>query len=178
MIKDSIITTKRLYLEALNESDMHGLKSMLQDPDVMYAYEGAFSDKEVDEWYKRQLSRYEEYGFGLWAVKIKTSDEFIGQCGITMQSCNGKLVPEIGYLLRKEFWHKGYATEAAKACMAYGFSKLGFTELFSIIRDGNIASMRVAERNGMTITGYCVKHFKGIDMRHTIYSIKSAVAVI
>lgn len=83
-----------------------------------------------------------------------------------------KRIPEIGYLFRKEYWHKGYATEAATACREYGFNVLGFSELYSIIRDNNTASIKVAERNGMERRGSFVKHYYGIDMPHIVFSVK------
>mgnify|MGYP003254218861 FL=1 len=63
-----------------------------------------------------QLNRYENDGFGLWAVVLEETGEVIGQCGLTMQDLNGEQVLEVGYLLAKDFWHKGYATEACN-CM-------------------------------------------------------------
>lgn len=96
----------------------------------------------------------------------------IGQCGITYQEYNGKQVPEVGYLLRKEFWHKGYATEAAIACKEHAFNVLGFGEVYSIIRDTNIASQKVAQRNGMKKIDSIVKHYRNLDMVHFIYSYK------
>jgi len=59
--------------------------------------------------------RYNDYGFGLWAVILKETNEMIGQCGLTMQDCNNRQVVEIGYLFQKAFWHKGYASETAIA---------------------------------------------------------------
>lgn len=165
--------TERLYLRRLEKSDFDALCKILKDKEVMYAYEHAFSDAEVHEWLERQLDRYAEYGFGLWAVILKTSGELIGQCGVTMQDWNGRQVPEIGYLFQKTFWHRGYATEAAAACKEYAFEKLGFKEVFSIIRDNNFASRRVAERNGMSVAGSLTKHYYGIDMPHLVYSVKS-----
>lgn len=79
-----ILETERLVLRELEPSDYRALCVILQDPDVMYAYEHAFSDAEVAEWLERQLARYAEYGFGLWAVLRKTGGDMIGQCGITM----------------------------------------------------------------------------------------------
>ena len=81
--------------------------------------------------------RYENDGFALWAVVEKGSGELIGQCGITYQEYNGGWVPEVGYLFRKEFWHKGFATEAAIACKEYAFQVLDFDDVYSIIRDSN-----------------------------------------
>ncbi|WP_414734470.1 GNAT family N-acetyltransferase [Christensenella hongkongensis] len=167
-----ILETERLYLRKLNKDDFSNLCSILQDAQVMYAYEHAFSDDEVSEWLCRQLSRYEKDGFGLWAVILKETSEFIGQCGITMQDCNGTEVPEIGYLFRKAFWHCGYATEAAIACREYAFHVLGFEAVYSIIRDSNEASKKVARKNGMHKTGTLLKHYYGIDMPHDVYCVR------
>lgn len=168
-----ILETERLYLRRLEQTDFDALCKILKDAEVMYAYEHAFSDAEVHEWLDRQLGRYAEYGLGLWAVILKKNGELIGQCGITMQDWNGRQVPEIGYLFQKAFWHKGYATEAAVACRDYAFGTLGLKEIFSIIRDNNFASQRVAERGGMSVTGSLTKHYYGMDMPHLVYSVKS-----
>jgi len=93
-------------------------------------------------------------------------------CGLTMQEAMGKQVIEVGYLLMKEHWHNGYATEGATACRDYAFSSLGANEVFSIIRDTNIPSINVARRNGMEPANSIVKHYKGVDMLHTVYSVK------
>lgn len=167
-----ILETKRLYLRKMEQSDYSALCKILQDEEVMYAYEHAFSDEEVQEWLDRQRKRYEDYGFGLWLVVLKDTDEVIGQCGLTMQECNGKQVIEIGYLFQKAYWHKGYATEAAVACKKYAFETLKAKEVFSIIRDNNIPSQKVAKRNGMKVVDQFVKHYYGIDMPHLVFSIK------
>ena len=138
----------------------------------MYAYEGAFNDEEVQEWMDRQISRYGTYGFGFWAVVLKETGEMIGQCGLTMQPWEDKEVLEIGYLFQRRYWHNGYATEAAKACKKYAFEVLGADEVCSIIRDTNIASQKVAERNGMIRTGTWTKHYRGVDMPHYRYVVR------
>lgn len=135
----------------------------------MYAYEGAFSDQEVQAWLDKMFWRYENDGFALWAVIEKSSGELIGQCGITYQEYNGCRVPEVGYLFRKEFWHKGFATEAAIACKEYAFQVLNFDEVYSIIRDSNVASQNVARRNGMIAVDSFVKHYRGVEMPHVVF---------
>lgn len=167
-----ILETDRLYMREMVQSDFKPLCKMLKDKDVMYAYEHAFDDEEAQEWLDRQLKRYSDYGFGLWAVILKETDKMIGQCGLTMQECNNSMVLEIGYLFMKEFWHRGYAAEAAIACKKYAFDTLNAAEVFSIIRDTNTASQRVAKRNGMTVKDRIVKHYMGIDMPHLVYSVK------
>ena len=118
------------------------------------------------------MHRYAHDGFGLWAMIRKSDGEFIGQCGITMQECGNERVPEIGWLLRRDCWHQGHASEAAMACRAYAFERSGFSEVFSIIRDTNTASQRVAQRIGMTPRFTLIKHYYGIDMPHIVFSIR------
>ena len=161
-----ILETERLYLRELNQADFNSLCRILQDEKVMYAYEGAFSDEEVQEWLDRQISRYQRWGFGLWAAVLKEKDEMIGQCGLTMQPWKDKEVLEIGYLLQRSYWHKGYAIEAARACKEYAFEVLHADEVCSIIRDTNLASQNVAVRNGMTAVDCWTKHYRGVDMPH------------
>lgn len=167
-----ILETKRLYLREMDQTDYPALCGLLQDAQVMAAYEHAFEDTEVQEWLDRHIKRYKDYGFGLWAVILKEYDEMIGQCGLTMQACKDKEVLEIGYLFGKAYWHQGYAIEAAAACREYAFKTLGATEVFSIIRDSNIPSQHVAERNGMTVRDQLIKHYYGVDMPHLVYSIR------
>ena len=169
-----LIETKRLILREMEESDYEDLAKMLQDDDVMYAYEGAFSDEEARNWLNRQLRRYEEDGFGLWAVILKENGELIGQCGLTIQDIPDRQVVEIGYLFRRKYWHRGYATEAAKACREYAFHVLNVEEVFSIIRDTNTASRNVAERNGMEQVGSFVKRYRGVDMPHDVFVARRA----
>ncbi len=167
-----LIESTRLFLRKMSQSDFNALCKILQDEEVMYAYEGAFSDKEVQEWLDRQIMRYKTDGFGLYAVILKESGEMIGQCGLTFQDFNGNQVLEVGYLFQKAYWHRGYATEAARACKEYAFTVLDADEVYSIIRDTNIPSQKVAERNGMVRVGVFTKHYRGVDMPHYAYAIK------
>lgn len=166
-----ILETDRLVLRELTLLDKENLSLILQDKDVMYAYEHAFNDSEVDIWLNNQLRRYKDDGFGLWAVILKDTNEFIGQCGLTVQNIGEKEVVEVGYLFKKAHWHKGYATESAIACKNYAFNTLDIDEVYSIIRDNNMPSINVAKRNGMSLKGEFVKHYYGMDMPHLIFSV-------
>ena len=166
-----ILETDRLILREMSQADFPDLCKILQDEEVMYAYEHAFSDAEVQEWLDRQLQRYREYGFGLWAVILKETGKMIGQCGLTMQDSGSGSVLEVGYLFQKAIWHHGYATEAAVACKDYAFTVLKAAEVYSIIRDSNLPSQAVAKRNGMTAHGTLVKHYHGMDMPHLLFSV-------
>lgn len=167
-----ILETERLLLREMNQQDFPALCMILQDKEVMYAYEHAFDDEEAQAWLDNQIQRYRDCGFGLWAVILKETGKMIGQCGITKQKCNGKEVLEVGYLFQKSFWHRGYATEAAVACKNYAFEKLSASEVYSIIRDTNTASQKVAERNGMVPAETLTKHYYGMDMPHIAFCVK------
>ena len=164
-----ILETDRLYLRELNRSHFKSLAKILQDEETMSAYEGAFNDIEVQQWLDKQIARYHKWNYGLWAVILKDTDEMIGQCGLTMQPWKKDEVLEIGYLFQRRYWHNGYATEAVIACKKYAFEVLNADEVCSIIRDSNIASQRVAIRNGMVKTDKWTKHYRGIDMPHYRY---------
>ncbi len=108
------------------------------------------------------------------AVIRKSDGAFLGQCGLTMQPFGERLVPEVGYLLARRYWRNGYATEAAAACRSYAFEELGFPEVYSIIRENNLPSRRVAERGGMQIVGTIVKHYYGFEMPHLVYCLQKS----
>lgn len=167
-----ILETQRLFLREMEQTDFPALCKILQDEEVMYAYEHAFDDAEAQQWLDRQRGRYREDGFGLWAAVSRQTGEMIGQCGLTWQELDGRKVLEIGYLFQKAVWHCGYATEAATACKEYAFTRLQAQEVFSIIRDTNFASQRVAQRNGMTVCGSVVKHYYGMEMPHIVFSAR------
>jgi len=172
-----ISETDRLFLREFLDSDYKDLCEVLQDKDVMYAYEHPFSDDEVKNWYdKLIIGHYEKHGFGLWAVIHKETNDFMGQCGLTIQNLNGNEYLEIGYLFKKKHWHKGYATEAALACKKYAFETLNAEKAYSIIRESNIASQNVAKRTGMKKIDEIIKHYYDIDILHFVYEAKNGIA--
>jgi len=169
-----IFETDRLFLREFTDNDYNDLCEILQDKDVMYAYDHSFSEDEVKNWYDKLIAgHYEKHGFGLWAVIHKGTKEFLGQCGLTIQDLNGKEYLEIGYLFKKEHWHKGYAAEAALGCKKYAFEKLSAKSVYSIIRESNIASQNVAKRIGMEKTDEVMKHYYNMDMPHYIFKAKN-----
>ena len=97
----------------------------------------------------------------------------IGQCGLTWQEAEGRTVLEVGYLFSQAYWHRGYATEAARACRDFAFDTLGAKTVYSIIRDTNAASRAVALRNGMHRVGGFVKHYRGVEMPHDVFAVSA-----
>jgi RimJ/RimL family protein N-acetyltransferase len=168
-----ILETDRLLLREMAEDDFPALCKILQDEEVMYAYEGALSDVEARAWLEKQQRNYKVWGFGLWAVVLKDTGEMIGQCGLTRQPVRDKELLEVGYLFQKAFWHCGYATEAAVACKEYAFTKLNAPEVCSIIRDTNTASQNVAKRNGMSHADTFTKFYRDVYMPHYVFTVRN-----
>lgn len=166
-----ILETERIYLREMDQCDYDDLCEILQDAETMYAYEHAFTDIEAQNWLNKQFERYKQFGFGLWAVIDKKTKCFIGQVGLTIQNVEGKDELEIGYLIKRKYWHRGYATEAAIACKDYAFYHLKKDRVVSIIRDSNSASQNVAKRVGMTIEKQFIKHYYNMDIPHYLYSV-------
>lgn len=167
-----ILETERLMLRELEQSDYADLAEMLQNSKVVYAYEHDFTDEDVQAWLDRQRGRYEKYGFGLWAMVLKESGRMIGLAGLTMQPHPGGEVLEIGYLLKHDHWHRGYAHEAANACKEYAFSVLGADKVHSVIKADNHASQRVAEGIGMSREeAFMTRYYSG-DRLHWLYSVR------
>jgi RimJ/RimL family protein N-acetyltransferase len=158
-------------------ADLPDLRAILQNERAMVAYEGPFTDAEIDAWLAKQVTNYQQYGFGLWAVELRNPAKdsergrLIGQCGTTYQDINGKRVLEVGYLFNPAYWHQGYAAEAARVARDYAFNQLGAQEVYSQVRDTNIASMNVAIRQGMTVKSRFIKHYRGVEMPHYAFSV-------
>ena len=144
-----ILETERLILREMDMDDFDALYAVLSDPDIMQHYSHAFDEKEVREWIRRNMNRYENEGYGLWAVCLKDSGEMIGDCGLTLQKIEDETLPEIGYHIRKDQQHKGYAKEAAAAVRDWAFQNTDFPALYSYCRYTNAASIRTAESIGM-----------------------------
>lgn len=171
MEKGRIITeTDRLILREMVQTDFDALCAIMCDTKTMAAaYETPFTPAEVQGWLGRHQKRYEDCGFGLWAVVLKQTGEMIGQCGLTWQDWHGEKILEIGYLFQRAHWHKGYATEAAVACKEYAFTALGADSVYSTIRDSHTASRNVAIRNGMAVVDRFTKNFRYVDMNFLLY---------
>ena len=169
-----ILETERLLMREIEQGDYPALCGILQDAEVMYAYGRGFDDGETQDWLDKQLRRYRENGVGLWAADLKETGEMIGLGGLIVQDCDGEQVLEIGYFLRRDCWHRGYATEAAIACKRYAFNELGVGEVYSIIREDNLASQAVASRNGMTVRKRIIKeHGYNTGIPHLVFSVKN-----
>lgn len=144
-----IIETERLYLRELVIDDAQELSKVLSDPEAMRYYPEPFNMEKVEKWIKWNIENYKKYNHGLWAVILKDGEKFIGDCGITMQKIDGETLPEIGFHIMKNFWNKGYATEAALSCKNFAFDTMNYQEIYSYTTVKNLASQKVAAKIGM-----------------------------
>lgn len=163
-----ILETERLRLRELTLLDVDHLLTIFADPVAMEYYLSTKDRPQAVRWIEWNIESYQTNGFGLWLVERKNDGQFVGQCGITLQKIPGSVEPEVGYLLRREFWGQGYATEAAIACRDWGFRHLNVSRLISIINVLNHPSIRVAARTGMAHAGEFVKP-NGLP--HKIYAV-------
>ena len=162
------LATPRLALREFAAGDADALGGILGDPVAMEYYPAPFPRAEIEEWVRRNQARYRDYGFGIWAMLLKDSREFIGDCGCfvrELEELGGKAEFELGWHVRRDLWNRGYATEAAQCCIEYAFSRLGARRIIALVRPENKSSCRVAEKSGMT----CEKviFWRGYD--HCIY---------
>ena len=141
--------TRRLILRELTEADFDRWFEILSDAETMKHYPAPFDEAKVKRWIDWNMENYQRYGFGLWAVELKETGAFIGDCGITMQNIHGQMLPEIGYHIHKKHQRRGYASEAAARCIDLAFETWQFPAVYSYMKYTNQASYGVALKNGM-----------------------------
>ncbi|WHX25064.1 GNAT family N-acetyltransferase [Virgibacillus halodenitrificans] len=147
--------TSRLRLRDWEASDLEPFRQMNADERVMKYFPAPLSREETNLFYQLILSEFHECGFGLYAVERKENNEFIGFTGFHRATFEADFTPciEIGWRLKREAWGKGYATEGAAACLRYGFTELGFRNIYSFTADINTLSKNVMAKIGMDFVG-------------------------
>jgi RimJ/RimL family protein N-acetyltransferase len=130
---------------------------LLGDPEVMLHYPHPMNREETQQWIERGLMRYERDGCSFYALESRDTGGFLGQCGILIQEVEGVNETEVGYLLMRKHWHKGLATEAARACRDFARSDRKRERVISLISPENIPSQNVAKRLGAVIEKRIVK---------------------
>lgn len=164
-----VFETERLILRHMRVDDCDALMAVFGDPVTMKYYPSAFQRDDVKKWIEWCMKSYDENGYGLYAMVLKETNTVIGDCGHSRQEVDGEAEIEIGYHVLREHWRKGYATEAARGAVAYGFETLCAKRLISLIRPENTASRRVAEKAGLKIEKSVLR--KGLV--HLVYSCAS-----
>jgi RimJ/RimL family protein N-acetyltransferase len=130
------------------ESDLDQVADLLGDPDVMRHYPRPKTRDEALGWIRWNQRNYADHGYGLWVVETHDGD-FVGDCGLTWQPVEGEQVLEVGYHTVHTLQGRGYASEAARACLDLATGPIGESRVIAIIHPENAPSRRVAEKIGL-----------------------------
>lgn len=177
------IKSERTILRSYTQADFNELHKILSDEKTMFAWGHGFEPQETQEWLDKQLANYQNNGFGICAIIEKQSGKIIGNAGLDYTTIcldknkpeESKKVVEIGYILHRNFWGKGYAIECARACAKYAFETLMLKEIFCLIKDDNFASQKVAQKLGMSKIGESIKPYKGKEINHYVFRLEKSI---
>lgn len=148
----SLFTSERLRFRLFTMEDVMLIHELNHDPEVLkYAHELPSTPERAQERLTNSLLlQYRQHGYGRWAVHLKEDDTFIGWCGLKFRPERNET--DLGYRFKKAYWGKGYATEAACACINYGFQRLLLQRITATAHVENIASQKVLQHTGMHYT--------------------------
>ncbi|HEY4346024.1 MAG TPA: GNAT family N-acetyltransferase [Gaiellaceae bacterium] len=157
------LNTERLLLRQWKASDLEPFAELNADPETMRYFPAPLTRAESDALVDRASAQIHERGWGIWAVEVRSTGDFIGFVGLDVPRFEAHFTPavEIGWRLLRADWGHGYATEAARASLAFGFDELRLDEIVAMTVVANDRSRRVMERLGMT-------HDPGDDFEHPL----------
>jgi len=160
-MKNVELTTARLKLRAFREADIDPMQQIVNGKDVLryFPKTDPLSRERVERMIHNLLKHWEEHGFGLWAIELSLSGELIGRCGLQVIPDTGE--EEVDFILGREYWGQGYATEAGLASLRYGFEVVKLKSIVGIVHIENVASQKVLEKLGMKRTRRA--NYFGID---------------
>lgn len=156
------IKTERLILRKFNETDSEALFKILGQENILRYFPNPNSPpkEKVEGLIRNQLEQWEQYGYAWWAVTLPADSAFLGWCGLQYLPETDET--EVGYLLGRQWWGKGYATEAAYASLVFAFNDLDMEQIIALVHPENQASIRVIEKIGMFFVD--AKPYFGMDM--------------
>ena len=147
-----MITTSRLVLREWRDSDLEAFAALNADPRVREYFPSLMTPAESQASIDRMRAHQAEFGFGFWAIEVPGVADCVGMCGLAHARFEAPFTPcvEIGWRIAHEHWGQGYAPEAARASLDYGFETLGLNEIVAFAVVTNAKSRRVMEKIGMT----------------------------
>jgi len=174
-----VIRTDRLLLRRWRQADRGPFAAMNADPAVMEHMQGALASDRSDAFLDRIEQQWDEHGWGLWAVEVPEEAPFVGYVGLWPAEYVAEGMVEVGWRLAREHWGHGYATEAAREALRFGFEVLHLREIVSFTVPQNERSWRVMERIGLVrdpggdfdhpnVDGHTHPHL----VRHILYRLR------
>jgi ribosomal-protein-alanine N-acetyltransferase len=161
------LETPRTFMREILGNDFEFLLRMMSDPEVMRFYPHPYTEKDVRDFINRMRTRYREDGCGLWLLVDRESGEPLGRVGLLRQLVNGVDEFEVGYMVHRPYWRRGFASEAALAVREYAFKERGLERVVSLIRPENLPSQGVARKLGMQVVGRCEQ----AGLPHEIFAV-------
>jgi RimJ/RimL family protein N-acetyltransferase len=149
---EPVLLTDRLKLRRWRAGDRAPFAAMNADVEVMRYFPQPLARAESDAFVERLESGFDELGYGVWALEVRATGEFIGFTGLARQTFQAPFTPavEVGWRLARSAWHQGYATEAARAALDFAFDVVALDEVVSMTTSTNAPSEAVMRRLGMT----------------------------
>jgi len=147
-----VLRTVRLTLHELQLSDLDYIAALLGDPQVMEFWGRVYTREQSLEWIQRQQARYARDGYAYWLVRERSSGRAVGQAGALRQRVGDRDEAGLAYILDKEHWGKGFATEAAAASLDYIRDVVKRPRAVCLVRPENVRSVSVAEKLAMSET--------------------------
>ena len=157
------VRTERLVLRGWRETDKPAYASLNGDPEVMRHFPATLTPQQSDEMVDRMAAAWQRNGFGLWAVERQDTGQFIGFTGLSVPGWSSVPMVEVGWRLAREHWGLGFAPEAARAALEFGFERVALPhdEIVSFTTSKNFKSQRVMQKLGM-------RHDAGRDFDHPL----------
>ena len=160
-------STERLIATRLRIDDFDEIYRMHRDPKVMATLGGVRDEEETRQFFRRNLDHWDTHRYGLWILRDKTEDRFVGRAGLRNVTVGGSDEIEVAYALRQEWWGKGLATEIAKAILEVGFDRLGMGNIVCFTQTTNPASQRVMQKAGFEFE----RNIVHVDQPHVLCRI-------
>jgi RimJ/RimL family protein N-acetyltransferase len=158
-----VITTSRLTLRAWTMQDVDRLFDILQEENILqyFPVPSAPSHEKVERYISNQLAHWEKYGYGHWAIVTRETGQLVGWNGL--EYLPELKETEVAYLLSKQSWGCGYATEAASAAIRFGFEQASLDAIIGLVHAANTASVHVLEKCGLTFNDQII--LWGMELR-------------
>jgi RimJ/RimL family protein N-acetyltransferase len=143
------IETSRLFLRQFHPEDLASYATIMGEHEVGKGFPKGtgYTREESKRSLDSIMSHWSKYGFGIWAITDKLTHDIIGRCGLNLIEETSEV--EVDFVVAPNYWRRGFATEAAKAALTYGFTVLGLERIIALAKPENTASRRVIEKTGM-----------------------------
>lgn len=163
--------SERLQFRRLTEADFDDVASVLLDEETTRLMQISFTEERAALWLEKLIRLYDLFPFNYWHVSRKEDGRFIGIMGIVPEKVLGEAYVGLGYLVQRDFWRQGYASEGTRACVQWAFDHIDTDEIIAEIAIGNLPSVRVAEKLGME---YVCEYLRPAEngVPHALYSLK------